>query len=304
MDRTLFSPTMLDAYQACKRAYFLAFHQDGAEQARASAANICKRFILRGLSEINKGHLTSATQVQKFMGQYWPIDKLNRDPQTADAATRAFLFAYKTLLNYQAHPYLPDGAEIAAVSLKVRSRVQNERVYLEEAFDLVLWYPREQKLELVIFNLKPVRAVDPAWPSPGLLVKQHLAERLKVRFNYKQLVLTNIKVGPQESKVSAREMSETAYRLHWAEIIKNLSEMKELVDMPVHEDPQINNGGCSYCQAIESRLSGRNRAYSGELLAFNPEDGRGIELDQDTASASASVVLEGPAAGGDYPMSA
>jgi len=303
MDRTLFSPTMLDAYQACKRAYFLAYHQDGVEQVRASAANICKRFILRGLSEINKGRLTSASQVQKFMGQYWPIDKLNRDPQAADAATRAFLFAYKTLLHYQAHPYLPDGAEIAAVSLKVRSRVQNERVYLEEAFDLVLWYPREQKLELVIFNLRPVRAVDPAWPSPGLLVKQHLAERLKVRFNYKQLVLTNIKVGPQESKVVAREMSEAAYRLHWPEITRSLSEMKELVEMPEHEDPVLTKNGCSYCQAIESRSKRQARGYTGELLTLNAEDGRGLDQNQQD-SASAHLVLEGPASGGDYPLSA
>jgi len=303
MDRTLFSPTMLDAYQACKRAYFLAYHQDGVEQVRSSAASICKRFILRGLSEINKGRLTSASQVQKFMGQYWPIDKLNRDPQAADAATRAFLFAYKTLLHYQAHPYLPDGAEIAAVSLKVRSRVQNERVYLEESFDLVLWYPREQKLELVIFNLKPVRAVDPAWPSPGLLVKQHLAERLKVRFNYKQLVVTNIKVSPQESKVVARDMSETAYRLHWPEIVKNLSEMKELVDMPEHEDPALTQNGCSYCQAIESRLHRNTRSYSGELLTLNAEDGHGFEQNQQD-SASAHVVLEGPVSGGGYPLSA
>lgn len=303
MDRTLFSPTMLDAYQACKRAYFLAYHQDGVERVRSGAASICKRFILRGLSEINKGRLTSASQVQKFMGQYWPIDRLNRDPQASDAAARAFLFAYKTLLHYQANPYLPDGAEIAAVSLKVRSRVQNERVYLEEAFDLVLWYPREQKLELVIFNLKPIRVVDPAWPSPGLLVKQHLAERLKVRFNYKQLVITNIKVGPQESKVVARDMSETAFRLHWPEIVKSLSEMKVLGDMPEHEDPLLTKDGCSYCQAIESRLHRNTRSYSGELLSLNSEDGRGLEQNQQD-SASAHVVLEGPVSGGDYPLSA
>lgn len=255
MDRTLFSPTMLEAFRACKRAYYLAYHRGGADQVRDSASGICKRFILRGLAQINRSQLTSVSQIQKFMGQHWPLEKLSLNFRSASQAeakegfSRAFLFCYKTLKRYLAQPYCPDGAEVAGVSLKVRTRVQNERIYLEDVFDLILWYPREQKLELVIFSLRQPREVDQAWPSPSILVRQHLAERLRMRFPFKRLVLTNVKVGPQEMKVSSREMSESLYRIHWPEIVKNLMEMKEMMDVPLHSDAD-----CSYCQILESRM--------------------------------------------------
>lgn len=281
MDRTLFSPTMLEAFRACKRAYFLAYHRDGAEQARGQASSICKRFILRGLAEINRARLTSVSQIQKFMGESWPVERLSGDPDLKDAATRAFLFTYKTLLRYQSQPYLPKGAQVEGVSTRVRSRVQDERVYLEEVFDLVLWYPEERKLELVIFNLRPVKEINPAWPSATLLVRQYLAERLKVRLPYERLVLTNIKVGPQEMKVTSREASSEMYRLHWPEIVKSLSEMKELADMPEHDEVH-GKEGCTYCRAIESRMA----AEVISVREVTSEDALGGDL------------------GGKYPLSA
>ena len=97
MERTLFSPSMLEAFTACKRAYLLAYSGEGEAGRAAGARALCKKFILRGLGQINKGAITNASQLQKFMGQYWPIDKLSDQPGGKDSATRAFLYAYKTL---------------------------------------------------------------------------------------------------------------------------------------------------------------------------------------------------------------
>lgn len=298
MDRTLFSPTMLEAFRACKRAYYLAYHRGGAEQVRDSASGICKRFILRGLAQINRSQLTSVSQIQKFMGQHWPIDKLSVNFRSASQSeakegfSRAFLFCYKTLKRYLAQPYCPDGAEVAGVSLKVRTRVQNERIYLEDVFDLILWYPREQKLELVIFSLRQPREVDQSWPSPSILVRQHLAERLRMRFPFQRLVLTNVKVGPQEMKVTSREMSESLYRLHWPEIVKNLMEMKEMVDAPLHSDD-----ACSYCQVLESRMV---MEEEGAVEAVAPAEIESVSLE-------AAISDEAYKAGGEgdgYSLSA
>lgn len=249
MDRTLFTPVMLEAFRACKRAYFLAYHRDGAAQAKEQASSVCKRFILRALSEINRAKLTSVTQIQKFMGQYWPVDRLSASADLNDAGTRAFLYTYKTLLRYQSRPYHPSGSNVEAVSLRVRSRIAGERVYLEEVFDLVLYYPAEKKLELVIFSLKEPRPSNPAWPTPTELVRQFLAERLQMRYPFEKLLLTTIKVSPQETKVSRKEASKELFALHWPEVVKSLAEMKELSEMPSHEED-----GCRYCEAIESRM--------------------------------------------------
>ena len=248
MERTLFSPSMLEAFRACKRAYFLAFLRDGAERARSRDANVCKRFILKGLAEINRGKLTGVPQIQKFMGQYWPLDRIKSEPGK-DTATRAFLFAYKTLIRYAANPYMPEGAELAGVNIKVRSRIQAERIYLEDVFDMVLWHPREKRLELVIFHLKPAREEDAAWPSASTLVRQNLAERLRVRFPFETLTLTLLRTSPQETKVSSRELPESMYRLHWPDIVKNLDEMQELSKLP--ELPAHPQEDCQYCHALE-----------------------------------------------------
>jgi len=253
MDRTLFSPAMLEAFRACKRAYALAYSGQGVTSRAASASAVCKRFILRGLCQINRGLVTTPSQLQKFMGQHWPIDKLADQPGGKDSATRAFLYAYKTLLNYASRPYLPEGAQVGAVALKVRSRVPNSRVYLEDVFDLVLWHPQDKKLEIVLFHLKPVRAQSVQWPSPSTLVRQHLAERLKVRWPFEKLVLTMVKIGPAEMKESPITAEDSLYRLHWPEIVKSLEEMNDLTEVAEHEDDS-----CVYCRAIESKLVADN----------------------------------------------
>jgi hypothetical protein len=260
MDRTLFSPAMLEAFRACKRAYLLAYGQANVASRAASASAICKRFILRGLCQINRGIISNPSQLQKFMGQFWPIDKLSDQPGGKDSATRAFLYAYKTLLHYSNSPYQPPGSQVAAAALKVRARVPNWRIYIEDVFDLVLWYPEEKKLEIVLFQLKPVRGQAAHWPSPSTLVRQHLAERLKVRWPFEKLVLTLIKVGPGEMKETSTTLEEAVYRLHWPEIVKSLEEMKDLTEVKPHED-----GLCPTCSAIEGKLISDSRSNQAPI---------------------------------------
>jgi hypothetical protein len=255
---------MLEAYRACKRAYHLAYGCDSVASRAASASAVCKRFILRGLCQINRGSIGTPSQLQKFMGQFWPIDKLSDQPGGKDSATRAFLYAYKTLLHYASAPYLPEGAQVGAVALKVRSRVPNSRVYIEDVFDLVLWHPADKKLEIVLFHLKPVRGQAVQWPSPSTLVRQHLAERLKVRWPFEKLVLTMIKVAPGEMKESSIPLEESIYRLHWPEIVKSLEEMQDLTDVQPHEGES-----CPVCRGIEGKLArdSKNRQSPTTLTA-------------------------------------
>lgn len=264
MDRTLFSPAMLEAYRACKRAYQLAYGGQAVASRASSARAICKRFILRGLCQINSGSISTPSQLQKFMGQFWPLDKLSDQPGGKDSATRAFLYAYKTLLHYTSAPYLAEGAVVGAVALKVRSRVPNSRVYIEDVFDLVLWHPEQKTLEIVLFHLKPARGQAPQWPSPSTLVRQHLAERLKVRWPFEKLVLTTIKVAPGEKKESSTTLEESLYRLHWPEIVKSLEEMKDLTEVQPHE-----GGPCPICLAIEGKIASdtKNRQSPISLTA-------------------------------------
>ena len=71
MYRTLYSPTMIETFRACKQAYALAFLQNN--QGTESLNFICKQFLLRALAQINKGRITNISQMQKYMGQYWPV---------------------------------------------------------------------------------------------------------------------------------------------------------------------------------------------------------------------------------------
>lgn len=246
MDRTLFTPSMIEAFRACKRAYKLAYLDE--RPVRESASSICKSFVLRGLAEVNRGRLTSATHVQKFMGLNWPLERLSDQPGGKDTATRAFLFVYKALLKYAANPYRPAGAETVSVATRVRARVAGQKLYLEDVFDLILWYPEEKKLELVIFHLKPLRKSDPAWPTATTLVRQHLAERLKVRWPFEKLVLTTCKISPGEQVTCSTVLEESLYNIHWPDLVKSLDEMKELQEVEPHEDRS-----CTYCQSVESK---------------------------------------------------
>lgn len=251
MHRTLFTPAMIETFRSCKRAYELASLKftNGGAPVRASV--ICKKFILRALAEINRGKLESVNQVQKYMGQNWPTEKLEDQIGEKEKATRAFLFAYKSLIKYASKPYKPRNAEVAAVALKVRARIATVRVYVEDTLDLVLWHPDEKRLEIVDFQLQPLKPFDPAWPSSSVLVKYYLAEKLKTRWPFEKLTLTTYRIGTQSFQPICINVEESIYKLHWAELVKTLDEMKDDKSGASACTHQA-KGSCRYCSNLVS----------------------------------------------------
>ncbi len=229
MHRTLFTPSMVEAFQICKKAYRIGQEQyaEGSNSVRGRLKSLTRRFVLRGLAEINRGRLCTINQVQKYMGQQWPVDVLSTDAKDRDNNTRAFLFAYKALTRYVGKPYRPEGSEIVGVAQKVRARVPHLRVYVEDTMDLMLWYPHEKRLELVDYQMTAIAHYDPRWPSATILVKQYLAERLKMRFPYERVTLTFVRAGAKEHQPVSLTLDESIFALHWSELVKTLETMKE-----------------------------------------------------------------------------
>ncbi|MCC7528354.1 MAG: hypothetical protein IT342_07515 [Candidatus Melainabacteria bacterium] len=245
MHRTLFTPSMVEAFRICKRAYQMgqAQYAEGTNTVKGRLKSLTRRFILRGLAEINRGKLASVNQVQKYMGQQWPVDILSTAAQDRDTNTRAFLFAYKTLTRYVGKPYRPHGSEIVGVAQKVRARVPHLRVYVEDTMDLLLWYPAERRLELVDYQLNPLSHYDSRWPSATILVKQYLAERLKMRFPYDRVTLTFVRAGTKEHQPVSLTLDESIFALHWSELVKTLELMKE-----GSQSAGECNESCRHCQ--------------------------------------------------------
>jgi hypothetical protein len=242
---------MVETFRTCKKAYAAAYVRFTTGSNNRSLAGSCRRFLLRALSEVHKSKLTTVQQVQKYVGQEWPLDRAIDNSSQKEICTRAFLFALKTLTRYVGRPYSPPGSEVASVALRVRARVAHVRVYLEDTIDLVLWYPNERRLELVNFQTQAVKPMNPAWPSASTLIKAYLGERLKIRWPYEKLTITNFRVGAQDSSVSSIQLDEAIYRVHWEEMLKTLEEMKE----PVAHDAECSSGSdslCRYCAAMKS----------------------------------------------------
>lgn len=250
MHRTLFTPSMVEAFRICKTAYKMgqAQYAESSSSAKTRLKSVTRRFILRGLAEINRGKLTTVNQVQRYMGQHWPVDILSADAKDKDNNTRAFLFAYKTLTRYVGKPYKPNGSEIVGVAQKVRARVPHLRVYVEDTMDLMIWHPKERRLELVDYQLTPIAHHDPRWPSATILVKQYLAERLKMRFPYERVTLTFFRAGSKEHQPVSLTVDESIFALHWSELVKTLETMKEESQSAVEC-----SSNCRHCQtATES----------------------------------------------------
>jgi hypothetical protein len=256
MDRTLFSPPMIETFRVCRRAYQFAF---GASQVdKISMSALCKRFLLRALSEIHRGKVTSLPQVQKYVGQHWPTEKFNEegDADHQEKAVQAFRFVYRVLTNYVAAPYRPRGAEIGAVNQKVRARVPHLKVYLEETLDLILWHPDKAILEIVDFHLNPLKPFDPAWPTPSLLIRYFLADRLRQRWPFKKVIFTFCQLTTTGVTPVSIELDESVYRLHWPELLKTLEQMKNPDDYTPHRSPMCRR--CQFlteCQAMDARES-------------------------------------------------
>lgn len=253
MDRTLFSPLMIETFKSCRKAYWLAFGTSAPE--RHSAVSIVKGFLFRGLGEINKGKITTQSQIQKFMGQHWPLDRLNDQPGGRDSATRAFLNTYKVLAKYLAHPYRPAGAELVSINTKIRSAVPGHKIYLEDTFDMILWHPRDKRLELVIYYLKNDRQIDPLAPDSSTLIRQYLAQRLKMRYPYEKLTLTLFRVGLTENRRYAVNLDEQVFERQFPDLVQTIelmSSMDHAKELNLESDlDRDHEHDCMYCSSIE-----------------------------------------------------
>ncbi len=225
MSNTLFTPAMIDTFRNCRRAYDMAFGPSHSPVTSNSISSICKPFLLKAIANINQGNITNVTQIQKFMGEHWPSDQLKQND-----AVRAFLFVYKSLISYLSHPYRPHGGISIGINKKARSRVPHIKVYLEDTFDFMLWYPGKAKLELIDYHLQPLKSFDPSWPSAGILVKQFLSGRLKEKWPFKKLALTFCQISPQGIKPYSLNLEESIYNAHWPDLLQTLEEMKAPVD--------------------------------------------------------------------------
>jgi hypothetical protein len=253
MHRTLFSPAMVEIFRSCRRAYEIAYSKFSTGDSGTASAT-CKRFILKGIAEINKCKITTVNQMQKYMGN-WPVEELERHFGEKELNTRAFLFAYKSLIRYVTNPYRPDGAQVVAVGLKLRARVAHVRVYVEDTIDLVLWYPEQRKLEFVDFQTQPLKRLDPSWPTPSMLFKQYLSERLQMRWAFDNLVLTQCRITAGEFQTSSVNFDNTSRsRVHWDELVATLEEMKQ----PPTQEHRACSGSttkeCKYCATLKPVL--------------------------------------------------
>ena len=235
MDRTLFTPAMIETFRVCRRAYEMAFLKERGE-GRIKINTVCKRFLLKAFAEVNRGRIKTVNEAQRFIGQHWNSLKLGGNaPEDLQAKSiQAFRFAYRALTHYVNHTYRPAGSEIVAVNTTMRARVPHAAVYLEDVFDLILWYPEQKTLEIVDFHLSPLKAFDPSWPAPSLLVKQFLCEKLRARLPFERIKLTFAQIQTQNLNTHSIELDEAVYRVHWPEIVQSLEEMKSAKEFPPH----------------------------------------------------------------------
>lgn len=252
MDRTLFTPAMIETFRVCKRAYELAFVRPKTGMEKVKLSTLCKRFLLKAFAEVNRGRLTTVNEAQKYIGQQWSSLKIGSDlPEDFQAKSiQAFRFAYRALTNYVNKPYRPAGSEIVGVNVKLRARIPHSRVYLEDTFDMILWYPEEKVLEIVDYHLNPLKPFDPAWPSPSLLVKQFLSEKLRSRLPFEKIKMTFIQIQSQGLLGSSCDLDPSVFRLHWPEIVKLVEDMKHPSDYEPHRSEL-----CKRCDFLAECLS-------------------------------------------------
>jgi hypothetical protein len=248
MDRTLFTPPMIETFRVCRRAYQMAFLGGRQGPEKVKLQTVCKRFLLRALSEIHKGRIQNLPQVQKYLGQHWPAERLifdGDDLRGQEQGIQAFRFVYRVLTNYISDPYRPKGGEPAGISLKVRARVPHSKVYLEDTFDLIIWHPEKRVLELVDFHLSPLKPYDPAWPASALMVRYFLAQRLRQRWPFDKLVMTYCQLHSDGLTPVPIEIDDAIFRLHWPELLKTINQMKDPQDYAPHRNPM-----CRRCQFL------------------------------------------------------
>jgi hypothetical protein len=250
MDRTLFTPAMLETFRVCRRAYQLAFVEP-APEGQSPAGRLTRRFILKAIAEINRGRLSTLHDVQKFLGQHWPSERPSADADSDQQKLNihAFRFVYKALAAYVANPYRRKDSRVEAVNLKVRARVSPARAYVEDTFDLVLWDAQEQVLELIDFPLHRVRT-DPACPSASILVRRFLAERLRSRFPFKKVLFTFCRIQEDGYTPTTIELSDQAFQVHWDELVSVITAAKDPENYDPHRNPL-----CKHCRFLARCMS-------------------------------------------------
>lgn len=249
MDRTLFSPSMIDTFRACKRAFELAVSTYTSQPSKRNVPSLCRQFVRKGIAEINRGKITSPGDVQTFMGRHWPLEQVEACNADPDSVAKAFLFCYKILMSYARAPYRPDGAEVVAVALKARSRVAHVRVYLEDTFDLILWYPKTRHLEIVEYQLRSQKQLSSSWPTVSAQVKRFLCERLRVRWPFESVSITTLKMQPKGMNATNIMIDDSVFKAHFDDVVSDLESMKCPTDRGQHS----NEDHCKYCQALTTR---------------------------------------------------
>lgn len=246
MDRTLFTPAMIETFRVCKRAYELAFLKS-CQTNSGKLSKICKRFLLKAFAEVNRGRLKSVNDAQRYIGQHWSSLKpeASAPEHMQNRSIQAFRFAYKALTTYVSMPYRPHGSEIVAVNTVMRARVPQQGVYLEDVFDLILWHPENRILEIVDYHLNPLKAFDPAWPAPSILVKQFLCQKLKQRLPIEKIRLTFVQIQSQTQIVRSFDLDDSVFRLHWSTLLETLDQMKSAREFPPHQSEV-----CKRCQLL------------------------------------------------------
>jgi hypothetical protein len=253
MDRTLFTPPMIETFRVCRRAYQLAFLGGRQGPEKVKLQTICKRFLLRAITEIHKGRIQNLPQVQKYLGQHWPAERLvfdGDDITGQEQSIQAFRFVYRVLAHYISNPYKPKGGEPVGICSKARARVPHSKVYLEDTFDLIIWHPEKRQLELVDFHLSPLKPFDPAWPAPSILIRFFLAQRLRQRWPFDKLVMTYCQLHSDRTTPVSFEIDESTFRLHWPELLKTINQMKDPEDYAPHRS-EI----CRRCQFLTQCLA-------------------------------------------------
>ncbi|MBZ0188302.1 MAG: hypothetical protein K8F91_18775 [Candidatus Obscuribacterales bacterium] len=246
MDRTLFSPFMIDTYRACPRAFEIALKYFDDENRARSIASVCKQFVRKAAADVNKGRVTSANQLQTFIGKHWPLDKMEKFGYDQDQIAKAFLYTYKTLSRYVSQPYRPGEAEVAAVAVKIRARVPHVRVYLEDTFDLLLWYPHRAHLEIVDFELFDRPAQTRQWPSASMVARQFLANKLKGRCPYRTISFTTLKLGPKGFQASSVSLDDETFASNFDKLIEDIEAMRA----PSKTEPHASGDFCRYCSSL------------------------------------------------------
>ncbi|MBP7861211.1 hypothetical protein KA183_05980 [bacterium] len=264
MDKTLFLPSMIEAFSLCRRSYIASMKsfqnrtQSAQSNTNSQGISLLKQFVKKGIAEINKGRVTTSHHVQAFSGEYWPLEQMENQNFNQDQTTRLFLYSYKLLMSYVRKPYKPQGAQVALVGQKLRAKVPGAKVYLEDTFDLILWYPDTRTIEIVDFRLRPSSIANLNSASAYILARQFLADKLRSRMHFQNLVMTTCLMGQNSMQVESIKVEDS--NLHnennWKSIVDSLTEMKspnfsESSDM--QDIPPCDRAGCIHCAETKSQ---------------------------------------------------